>query len=51
MIVPSNHTTIGDYSLEHNERYDIIIGKKSGTFSFHNKPLETFYLFEKIERS
>ena len=28
MIVPSNHTTIGAYSLEHKEHYEIIIDEE-----------------------
>ena len=28
MIVPSNHTTIGAFSPEHKERYDIIISEE-----------------------
>ena len=36
IIVPSNDTTIGVYSLEHNERYDVITSKEC-TLSFYNK--------------
>ena len=28
VIVLSNHTTVGTYSLEHKERYDIIVGEE-----------------------
>ena len=38
MIGPSNHTTIGDYSLEHNEHYDIIIGEEWYIFVLQQAP-------------
>ena len=41
--MPSNHTTIGAYNLEHKERYDIIVREKSGTLPFYIKSLGTFY--------
>ena len=33
--MPSNHKTIGAYSLEHKERYDIIIGEEWYILSGH----------------
>ena len=40
MIVPSNHITIGAYSLEHKERYDVItiIGEEWYIFVLQQVP-------------
>ena len=43
MIVPSNHITMeAYYSLEHKERYDIVIGEERYIYVY-NKSLGAFY--------
>ena len=42
MIVSSNHTILGAYSLKHKKPYDIIIGEE-WYIPFYNKSLGTFY--------
>ena len=41
-IVPSNLITIRAYSLEHKERYNIVIIAKISTFTFYDTSLGTF---------
>ena len=36
--MPSNHTTLGAYSLEHKERYDIITDEEWDTFALQQTP-------------
>ena len=52
--MPSNHITIGAFSLEHKERYDIIIGEERYIYVLQQVPRDFLsrHLFkEKSERT